>query len=53
MTLQSGGGSYKLEVLGDNEKNNWGKMDGETIIDTYASAIEQDAKADGYKIVKK
>ena len=50
MTLQHGGGSYRLKVIGDDQKENWGRIDGQVVIDYEARAIEVDAKNDGYKV---
>ena len=44
------GGSYKVKVTGDKNKENWGKIDDTTVVDYEARAIEVDAKEDGYKI---
>lgn len=51
LKLQNGGGSYNIKVIGDPGRETWGKMDGETVVDTYARAIAQDAKKDGFKII--
>lgn len=50
---RNGGGSYQLLVFGDTNKETWGKLDGETVVDYHAKAIAVDAKKDGYKIIWK
>lgn len=50
-TLQNGGGSYQVKIIGDPKKENWGKIDDEIIFDYQKDAVETDLKNDGYKII--
>jgi ABC-type taurine transport system ATPase subunit len=51
--LVNGGGSYQALVFGDDNKLNWGKIDGKIIFDYQLKAVITDAKKDGYKCLIK
>lgn len=50
-TLIDGGGSYHVKIVGDDKKENWGKINGTTVFDYQKKAIENDLKNDKYKII--